>query len=215
MQKTELTADLIKQIIQDKRPTSLTQIYHTLGGSGSVSGSFSKQLKKLVPNIAELLTANKPAPSGKDSPASSPQPANDAPAADPKLTAEVKITAEKPAKNLAVKKPKAEKSVSKKPAGKGMYPIPDCVPFRPSSDYAKAWAILFAHREKGISRADFIERYRAWVGKPLKNCEFDCHVVASPRQDGSSHRSASRASGLYYCVKENDWIKLVLLSEKK
>ena len=197
--KTEITAEAINQALQ-AGAKSLTGIATALGFK-SGSSSTLKRIIAVVPDIQSRLPAANP-------------PAKEAPAG-PKMPADPKLPPKNPMKAIPGKKPKAEKSVGKKPVGKGAYPIPDCVPYRPSSDYAKAWAILYAHREKGISRSDYIERYRAWVGKPLKNCEFDCHVVSSPRQDGSSHRSASRASGLYYCVKENDWIKLVLLSEKK
>lgn len=77
------------------------------------------------------------------------------------------------------------------------------------------WAILYAHREKGINRADLIEKYRACSGKSEQLCQFDIYVVCSAKPDGSAHRLASRASDCYYCLRENNWIKLVLVGEKK
>jgi hypothetical protein len=168
--KTEISAETVQKILQDHKPISLTQIAHALGFKGSVSGSLSKRLRELVPNISDLLSANKPATHAKDA------------------------HAEKTPKT--VKKPTAVKeSVPKKPSKAG-FPIPEICPYRPSSAYAKAWAILYAHREKGISKADLIEKYKSWTLKPMPNCEFDVHVVTSPKEDGSAHRSASRASGV-------------------
>lgn len=197
--KVEITAEGIAKIVQDHKMTSLTQVSKALKlGTGAVSGSVAKRIRALVPNVTDLLASNKLA---KDAPAVEVKP--------PAVKKAVKQTAVKTAVTPAVKKP----------AGKTAYPIPEICPYRHSGDapsgYAKCWAILFAHRASGISKPALIEKYRAWTGKPQKNAEFDCHVVTSPKEDGSAHRSASRASGVYYCIRENNWVKLVLVSEKK
>lgn len=191
-----VNAEIITKAIQDGKLSSLTQVSKALGlGTGAVSGSVAKRIRALLPNVADLIASNKPATPAKD--------------------ASAVADAKPPIAKTAVKKPTAIKEPTPKKPSKSAYPIPDCVPFRPSSAYAKAWAILYAHREKGISKPDLIEKYRAWTGKPQKNAEFDCHVVTSPKEDGCAHRSASRASGIYYCIRENNWIKLVLVAEKK
>lgn len=88
--------------------------------------------------------------------------------------------------------------VTDTPVNAAAYPIPDCVPFRASSGYAMVWAILYAHRAAGINKADLTAKYKAWSGKPDKNCGYDVHVVLSPKQDGTSHRSAYKAAQTYW-----------------
>ncbi len=193
--KTEtITADEINKAVE-AGAKSLTAVAKHLGYKSGSSGVL-KKIIAIVPDIqSRLPVANPPA---KDAPAVEVKP----PAVKPKA---VKPTAVKPAVTPTVKKS----------ASKTAYPIPDCVPYRASSSYAKAWAILYAHRGTGIAKSDLIQKYRALTSKPLKNCDFDVHVVTSPKEDGSAHRSASRASGTYYCMRENDWIRLVLVSEEK
>ena len=198
--KVEITAEVINKIISETRPTSLTGIAHALGHKGTVSGSVAARIRELVPDVADLLAANKPS-KGAKSEASGTKP-------------EVATTA-KPAR-------KAAKGTAK-PAGKKTVgttcTIPESCPYRHSGDtpsgYAMVWSILFAHRDKGISKPDLLARYREWSGKPEQNCGFDVHVVLSPREDGSSHRSAAKAAQHYWIERQNDWYKLHLLSEKK
>ena len=62
--KTELPAETITTIINDKRPTSLTQISKALGHKGTISGAVAARIRELVPTISELLAANKDAKGG-------------------------------------------------------------------------------------------------------------------------------------------------------
>lgn len=62
MSKIELSKEKIVAILEVRNPTSLSQIYRCLGGSGSVSGSTAKRLKMLVPDIMERLAGNKAVP---------------------------------------------------------------------------------------------------------------------------------------------------------
>ncbi len=122
-----------------------------------------------------------------------------------------------PAKD-AVAKPKGTKagkkvSAENKSSGKAEHPMPDCVPYRPSSGYALAWSILYAHREKGISKADLLSAYKKASGKPDANCGYDVHVVISPREDGSCHRSAGKASQSYWVDREGDFLRLRLVGD--
>jgi hypothetical protein len=119
-------------------------------------------------------------------------------------------------------KPKVVKRAAKttaKPASNVAYPIPDFCPYRHAdgkpSGYAMVWAILYAHRDTGISKSDLTARYRAWCRKPWKRCGFDVHIVTTPREDGSCHRSAAKAAQHYWVERECSWLKLHLLSEKK
>lgn len=197
--KIEITAEAIEKIINETRPTSLTGIAHELGHQGTISGSVAKRIRELVPNIADLLAVNKTVKVVTGGEASG-------------TTAKPAKPAKKAAKGTA-------KPAGKKTAGTAAFPIPECCPFRHTegkpSGYAMAWAILYAHRDKGISKPDLLAKYRAWSGKPEQNCGFDVHVVLSPREDGSSHRSAAKAAQHYWIERQNDWYKLHLLSEKK
>lgn len=74
----------------------------------------------------------------------------------------------------------------------------DGCPFRPTSSYGKLWSFLLKHREKGISRADFIKQGAKLIGKDEKHTSYDVAVVASPTKDGAAHPSANRAADHYF-----------------
>jgi hypothetical protein len=191
--KSEITAETITTIINDKRPTSLTDISRALGHKGTISGSVAARIRELVPNVADLLAANKPAKDAKS--------ASDAKqAGNPKVKKAAKASA---------------KPAGKKTAGAVAYPIPDCTPYRESSGYAQVWAILHAHKDTGISKTDLTAKYKAWCKKPDANCGFDVHVVISPREDGSCHRSAAKAAQTYWVERENDFLRLRMIGEGK
>ena len=97
--------------------------------------------------------------------------------------------AAKPAKAAkAAKVSKAGKPINAKVAGE----VTDGNPYRPTSAYGMLWALLLKHREKGISRADFIKEGSEITGKPEKNTGYDAAVVLSPTQEGKAHPSANR-----------------------
>jgi hypothetical protein len=104
-----------------------------------------------------------------------------------------------------------EQDTATKPSNPNAYPIPDCVAFRKSSGYAMVWAILYAHREKGITKTALTQKYQAWSGKPDPNCGYDVHVVISSKEDGSSHRSAAKAAQYYWVERAGDLLKLHLV----
>lgn len=105
----------------------------------------------------------------------------------------------------------AEKGEKSKPDSPSAYPIPDCVPYRPSCGYAMVWSILYAHRQSGISRKDLIEKYKACSGKPEPNCGYDVQVVCSVKEKSKCNRSALRASQFYWVERNNDLLKLHLV----
>lgn len=115
------------------------------------------------------------------------------------------------AKEVAVTDTPVSTLVNPSLSNTAAYPIPDFVPFRAASGYAMVWSILYAFRETGISKSELMKRYQAWSGKPDKNCGFDCHVVASSREDGSSHRSASKAACCYWVERKGDLLKMHLV----
>ena len=106
---------------------------------------------------------------------------------------------------------RGEKNEKNKPASPSAYPIPDCVPYRPSCGYAMVWSILYAHRQTGISRKDLIEKYKTCSGKPEPNCGYDVQVVCSVKEKSTCNRSALRASQFYWVERANDLLKLHLV----
>jgi len=164
---------------------SLTGVAKLLGYK-SGSSAILKGIIKTVPDIESRLAANKMA---KDT---------DASGAEPKAG-----------------KKAVTKIVEEKPSSTAAFPMPECVPFRPSSGYAMAWAILYAHKGTGISKPDLISKYKAWSQKPDRNCQFDVAVVISPNEDGSSHRSASKAAQSYWVERQNSFLTLHLVPDTK
>ena len=87
----------------------------------------------------------------------------------------------------------------------------DIVPYRPSSGYAKVWAILYAHRDKGLTKKDLIAQYTKRSGKDARLAGYDVQVVCSPRKDGKCNRSAARAAQYYWVERKGDLFKLHLV----
>lgn len=190
-----ITVDAILKALENGA-TSLTAVAKLIGYK-SGSSSVIKKIIATVPDIEDRLAINSP----KDSPIKDK-------ASEPKPKA-VK------AGKKAVKAPAVKKSVEKKSAGKTDFQMPDSVPYRASSGYAQVWAILYAFKDKGISKSDLVAKYMAWSKKPEQNAHFDTYVVCSPREDGSCHRSAGKASQSYWVEKQNDWYRLRLIGEDK
>lgn len=176
---------------------SLTGVAKLLGYKSGSSATL-KKIIQVVPDIEDRLAINVPA---KDIPN------KDAP--------KVVASKAKPKAGKKLVKAVPEKKPAVKKTASNEYPMPECVPYRASSGYALAWSILFAHREKGISKADLLSAYKKVSGKPDANCGYDIHVVVSPREDGSCHRSAGKASQTYWVEKQNDWYRLHIIGEDK
>lgn len=109
----------------------------------------------------------------------------------------------------------AQTAKDKKGSSKGKTDKPmattDACPFRPTASYGKLWALLHKHREKGISRANFIKEGVRVTAKPIKNVGYDVAVVASPTIDGKAHPSANRAADHYWVERtEGGLLKLHL-----
>ena len=189
--KTELTAETITTIINDKRPTSLTQISKALGHKGTISGAVAARIRELVPTISELLAANKDAKGGG------------AGGATPKVA--------KPAKPAA----------SKKTADKPQVPPTQnegerLCPFRMGSKYSAIWLSLWRHRKNGVTRKALVEEITAdkKMSDP-KTADFAVTVVASPTEDGRANRSADKAGDVYWVEKSDGGnLKLHLRNRK-
>ncbi len=187
--KIEITAESVQKAIQDGKPSSMTQLAHQLGYSGSVSSSVTRKFRQLVPDIDGLLAANKLAGDGKSAP-----------------------KAEKPAAPAAksAKPTKAIKSV--KPTG-GKWPRHPQNPFRVGS-YGTAFDILAAHPD-GMTREELVKTLAKATGKDLTKAGFDAQVVLSARKnaDGLSPfegpRNRSCRHG-FYVERQNSHVRLVL-----
>jgi hypothetical protein len=90
------------------------------------------------------------------------------------------------------------------------FPIPECSPFDPKSDYAKVFAILFAFRETGISWLNLVACHRAVSGKPKTLAEKDVGAVISAKRDGTSHKSVCTEAPYYFVVDEHGLMTLHL-----
>jgi hypothetical protein len=187
-EKSEMTAESIKAAVANGTVASMTQLAIALGclkKGQSVSGSFGKKVKALVPEIGDLLKVN--AAAGK---VVEPQ----------KPVKPAKATkADKPAKEAKVK---AVKTV--KPQGK--FPRHTKNPFRAGSSYAVAVDILSAN-PKGIRRDEFLKLYMAETGKDAKHSSYDLAVIYSAKKD-SRHKSCKDG---FVVERENDSVRLVFV----
>ena len=68
--KTQLTEELVRQAIKDSGANSFTSLYRALGHKAKPNGKATATIKALVPEIEELLKANKPEGTPKSEPSS-------------------------------------------------------------------------------------------------------------------------------------------------
>ncbi len=72
-------------------------------------------------------------------------------------------------------------------------------PYRDGSSYATCFAVLADMAlDKPATRKDLIQKAANLTGKDEKLLRYDMAVVLSPRKDGESHRSAKKASDVYW-----------------
>jgi hypothetical protein len=115
--RTELTAEAVMEAIKTGKPTSMTKLAHLLGHKGSVSGSLTKRLRALVPDIDVLLKRAAESARGDAK----------APVNPPK------------AGKAAKGKPDAK--------AKGKWPHDGRSPFREGSSYDRCVSIMIGHPE--------------------------------------------------------------------
>ena len=159
MSKTiEITAETIQKALESK-PTSLTGLWKTLGGSGSVSGSASKRIRQAFTGIESILAQNK------------------AEAAKGQVV---------PPKEKRGQK--TEKKPAKTPK-KSPVPRHPKNPFRPGSGYGLLLDIIAEAGTKGIGKEDLLKQYCKISGKDLTHAKYDLSVVNSGVPGCTKHRS--------------------------
>ena len=178
MSKTiEIKAETIKKALESK-PTSLTGVWKILGGTGSVSGSASKRLRKAWPGIEAILLENKAETAKADG------------AVEPLKPMPAKKADKKPAKAVA----------------KSKYPRHPKNPFRQGSGYGLILDIIADAGSKGIGREDLLKAYCRASGKDLTHAKYDLAVINSAREDSDKrHRSCA---GSFTLLKEGDCFRV-------
>ena len=164
MSKTiKIDAESIKHALETSKPSSLTALWKSLGGSGSVSGSAAKKMREVAPGIEAILAENK----GKTAKAEGP----------------VESLKSKPAK-------KADKKSAKAPKKSPVIHEPRN-PFRKfDSGYGLLVDLLAAAGPKGIGKPELIKTYSKITGKDEQHSKYDLAVILSASSDSErKHRS--------------------------
>lgn len=117
MSKLELSKEKIVEVLESKKPKSLTEIYRHLGGEGKLSGSLAGKIRILVPDIEKVVAGNKAGEAQVDG--------------KPEATLRTSGKSKKTAKKNS----------------KATYPRCDKNPFREGSNYALAFDILAASKD--------------------------------------------------------------------
>ena len=108
----------------------------------------------------------------------------------------------------------AQSAKVSKPIAFHRYPIPACSPFRPSSCYAQVFAILYAHRNNGITREKLLAEMKTISTKPDKLLKYCINIVCSPSDDGSAHKSVFSAANVYFVEKGWRFLRLHLREQR-
>lgn len=94
--------------------------------------------------------------------------------------------------------------------------IPSCCPFSTQRNglYARTFALLYAHRQTGISR-DSLTKLLIHSGASKEQTRYAVAIVLSARDPRDTewrppHRCASSASDVYFVQRNGSWLKLVL-----
>ncbi len=174
MSKTiEITAESISKALESK-PTSLTALWKTLGGSGSVSGSSAKKMREAVSGIEAILAENKGKP---------------AKAEDKVVSTETKRVQ------------KADKKPAKAPK-KSTVPRHPKNKFRDGSGYGLILDLIADAGSKGIGKEDLLKAYCKETGKDIVHAKYDLAVINSASET-SEKRHRSCADG-FTILKETD-----------
>ena len=65
MSKVEISQQKISVALESRKPSSLTEVYRILGGTGKLSGTLAAKIRGAVPGIEKTLAQNKDAGSAK------------------------------------------------------------------------------------------------------------------------------------------------------
>ncbi len=184
--KIAITEECVRKAIEDGKLTSMTQLAHEFGYTGSVSSSLTKKFRQLAPDVDSLLAANKLAGNtGGVSKASKP----------------------KSSRKPTVKAAKAKS---------GKWPHCPSNPFKRSgSAYGICFDILAAHKD-GLPRQKLVELLAKATGKDLIKAAFDVQVICSARGEAGANlnpfegpRNRSAHFG-YWVKRDNSHVQLML-----
>ena len=174
MSKIELSKEKIVEVLESKKPKSLTEIYRHLGGQ-KLSGTLAGKMRSLVEGIDTLVANNKAkAGTSKGEGAT--------------------IHSDRTAKEVAQKPAKA--------VAKSKYPRHPKNPFREGSGYSILLDLIADAGAQGIGKPDLLKAYCKASGKDLTHAMYDLAVINSARQN-SDKRHRSCADG-FTIIREGD-----------
>ena len=176
MSKLELSRGRIEEILESKKPVSLTEVYRYLGGIGKLSGSTGKQMRTLVPDIEKVVAGNRAGEGAKGEGAAKKE--------EPKGRGETTLRTSGKSKKTARKTSRAT------------YPHCDKNPFREGSNYALAFDVLAAYPD-GLPLATWRERYAKAARKSLKLASYDIQVLLTAKDTPTGERHKSCRDGFY------------------
>jgi len=219
-EKNEIMASSIVAAVKHHKVCNMTQLAVAMGllkKGQSVSGSFGKKVKSLVPDIADLFKANgESGETGKSKetatsvkPVKLVKPINPVkPVKEPQTPKAIKPVKE-PKEPKVTKEPKATKSVkSPKASAPGIYPRHEKNPFRMNSSYGRVFD-SFASFKNGVRRDELLTKVAEAVGKDLKHAAYDLAVILSAKESNTGPRHRSCAEG-FWVRRENDNLCLVI-----
>jgi len=117
MSRIELSKEKIVEVLESKKPVSLTEVYRHLGGVGKLSGSTAGKIRNLFPDIEKVVAGNKA------------------------------VAAQADGKPEATLRTSGKSKTPGKKAFRATYPHCDKNPFRDGSNYALAFDVLASSRD--------------------------------------------------------------------
>lgn len=213
----EILAEHVREIIPSKGLKNMTQLAIQLGAikkGQSVSGSFTKRLKELVPEINDLFKAVAPVKAekaaGKPVKATKTTKTTKATESKGKVSKAPKAIPIKPIKPVKEPKSKAVKGekAAKVVKGSGNQPRHERNPFRAGSSYATVFDVFAMHPE-GIRRDELLTKVSAAIGKDLKHAAYDLAVILSAKDSNTGERHRSCREG-FWVKRENDHLTLMI-----
>jgi bacterioferritin-associated ferredoxin len=191
--QVNLTKESIVGAVQ-QGATSISQVYKMLGGQGNVSGSTTKKIRQLMPDIQVQLDVNKGT-----------KPVTDNATAPTKASKPSKPTIEKPVKA----KPTTPKPAKQTKAHPSKYSRHKSNPFRENSAYATCFDILAAHKD-GIGRDEILNLIGKETHKDIKHAGYDLSVLLSAKESPTGPRHRSCREG-FWVKREHHHYTLMLL----
>lgn len=182
---TAITKEAVETAIA-KGAVSISGVWKALGGKGNISGSTTKKIRVLVPDIQDRLDSNKKKPT-------------DIPGVPKEPSAPVTPTT-KPAKDA---KPKEAM-----PIRKSKFPRHPQNPFRNGSAYAICFDIMAAHPD-GIARDKLLPLLGKETDKDEKHAAYDLSVLLSAKESPTGPRHRSCREG-FWVKKEHQHYSLML-----